>query len=165
MSEKHIIVQGATCKCKLSEDTSTTDKVKVKSQTKHFANDKEGAIKLIATTKEIGQTLEKNTFGKCKNQPAGNTFLPCMVDITEWKNFYEKVILSNQGKILLEDSTATCSKGVPSCIEIKDHGQIAEPSIQNFKNADPEVQSKINPILGAQELAKIKFDFSGIEQK
>lgn len=165
MSEKHIIVQGAACKCNLSEDSSMTDKIKVKSQTKHFANDKEGSEKLIATTRDIGATLEKNTFGKCQNQPAGNSFLPCMVDITEWKNFYDKISLSNQGKILLEDSKATCKKGVPNCIEIINHGQIAEPVKQNFENANPDIQNKINPILSVQELIRIKFDFTGIEQK
>jgi len=164
MSEKHVVVQGATCKCKFSEEPKT-DKLKVKSQSKHYANDKDGAEKLIATTKEIGQTLEKNTFGKCKKQPVGNTFLPCQAQITKWSGFYEKVTLSNQGKILLEDSKATCPMGAPDCIEITNHGQIAEPTKQNFKNANPDVQNKINPLLGLDELTKPKPVYTGIEQK
>lgn len=151
MSEKHFVVQGATCKCKFSEDTSKTDKLKIKTQTKHFGNDK-GSDKLIATTKEIGQTLEKNTFGKCKNQPAGNSFLPCQAVITKWSGPYEKITLSNQGKILLENSKATCPMGAPDCIEITDHGQTAEPGEQNFKNANPMVHNLINPMVDVRDM-------------
>lgn len=152
MSEKHFVVQGAVCKCKFSEDTSKTDKIKVKSHKKHFGNDKDGSEKLIATTKEIGQTLEKNTFGKCKKQPAGNSFLPCQAVITKWSGFYEKVTLSNQGKILLENSKATCPMGAPDCIEITDHGQTAEPGEQNFKNAEPMVHNLVNPMVDVRDM-------------
>jgi hypothetical protein len=34
----------------------------------------------------------------------GSSYKPCQAVITEWKGFYDKVTLSNQGKILLEDS-------------------------------------------------------------
>lgn len=163
MSEKHIVVQGATVKCKFSVEPKL-DKLKVKTQKKHYANDKEGAEKLIATTKEIGQTLEKNTFGKCKKQPTGSDYLPCKAVITKWSGFYDKVTLSNQGKILTEDSKATCPMGAPDCIEITNHGQIAEPSKQNFKNSNPDVQNKINPLLGLDELTKPKPVYNGIEQ-
>ena len=65
---------------------------------------------------------------------------------------------------MLEDSKATCSMGTPDCIEIINHGQIAEPSVQNFKRANPDVQNKINPLLGLDEVEKEKPDFNGIEQ-
>ena len=113
----------------------------------------DGAEKLIATTKEIGQTLEANTFGKCKLQPTGSSFKPCQAVITEWKDFYENVTLSNQGKILLEDSKATCPIGGPDCITIKNHGQVAEISQQNVKNADKQVLAEILP----------GFDFEDLE--
>jgi hypothetical protein len=155
MAEKHIVVQGATCICKFSEDPSKTDVLKVKTHSKHYANDKDGAEKLIATTKEIGQTLEANTFGKCKKQPLGfGQYKPCQAVITEWKNFYEKVTLSNQGKILLEDSKATCPIGGPDCITIKNHGQTAEASQQNLKNADKQVLAELLP----------GFDFENLEE-
>lgn len=164
MSEKHIVVQGATCTCKYSNE-SQNDVLKVKTHKKHYANDKEGEEKLIATHKEIGQTLEKNTFGTCKMQPnPSGTYNPCMVDIVEWKNFYENLTLSNDSKMLLEDSKATCKMGTPDCIEILDHGQIAEPSEQNLKTANPDVQNKINPLLGLNDLTKPQFDFTGISQ-
>jgi hypothetical protein len=147
MSEKHIVVQGATLKCKFSVDPKT-DILKVKSQEKHYANDKDAEKKLIATDKEIGQTLEKNTFGKCKMQPNGSgDFLPCQASITKWSGFYEKVTLSNQGKILVEDSKGTCPIGGPDCIEVDKHGQKAEAGKQNFKEADPEMHSQINPMV------------------
>ncbi|PWB21943.1 DUF4280 domain-containing protein [Flavobacterium sp. HTF] len=163
MSEKHFVVQGATCKCKFSEDSSKTDKIKVKTHSKHFANDKEGSEKLIATTKELGQTLEKNTFGKCKKQPAGNSFLPCQAVITQWSGFYEKVTLTNQGKILLENSKATCPMGAPDCIEIVNHGQTAEPDEQNFKSTDPMVHNLINPMVDVREMYKKEAKNEGIK--
>ena len=154
MAEKHIVVQGATCVCKHSEDPSKTDVLKVKTHSKHYANDKDGSEKLIATTKEIGQTLEANTFGKCKLQPMGSSYKPCQAVITEWKGFYDKVTLSNQGKILLEDNKATCPIGGPDCITIKKHGQIAEVSQQNIKNADKKVLAELLP----------EFDFEDFEE-
>jgi len=163
MSDKHMVVQGAICKCTLSVEPKT-DILKVKTQSKHYANDKDGE-KLLATTKDIGKTFEKNTFGKCKKQPSGNDYLPCQVQIKEWRKFYEKVTLSNEGKILLEDSRATCAMGLPDCIEIINHGQIAQPSKQNFVKANPDVQNKINPLLDLNAVGKPKSDFTGIEQK
>jgi len=144
MAEKHFVVQGATCECKFSE-APKTDVLKVKSHKKHYANDKDASKKLIATTKEIGQTLEANTFGNCKMQPTGSSYKPCQAVIQEWTGFYDKVTLSNKGKILLEDSKATCPIGGPDCITIKDHGQKAEASSQNVKNADPQVLYNILP--------------------
>ena len=144
MSEKHVIVQGATVKCKFSVEPKT-DKIKVLTQKKHYANDGEGSEKLIATTKELGQTLEKNTFGKCKLQPTSSDCLPCMATITNWSNFYENVTLSNKGKILTVDSKATCPIGGPDCITIDKHGQKGSASSQDVQKTDDEVANNINP--------------------
>jgi len=161
---KHMVVQGAVCKCAWSKE-GKTDVLKVKTQSKHYANDKEGEKKLLATTKDIGKTFKKGTFGSCLKQPIGNNqYNVCIADLTEWSNFYEKVTLSNQGKILLESSKATCKKGTPNCIEIVDHGQIAEPTVQNFQKANPDIQNKINPLLKLNDAGKIGFEFNGIEQ-
>ncbi len=162
MSEKHIVVQGATCKCKFSVEPKF-DKLKVKSQTKHYGNDKDGSKKLIASDKDIGQTLEKNTFGKCKKQPAGNDFLPCQAMITKWSGSYEKMTLSNKGKVLLEDSKGTCPMGAPDCIEITKHGQVAETSKQNFKNANPMVHNLINPMVDVRYMYKKQSTHKGLE--
>ncbi|MDX6184047.1 DUF4280 domain-containing protein [Flavobacterium sp. Fl-77] len=162
MSKKHVVVQGATVKCKFSVEPKL-DKLMVKTQSKHYANDKDAENKLIATDKEIGQTLEKNTFGKCKMQPNGSgDYLPCQAVITKWSGFYEKVTLSNKGKILVEDSKATCPIGGPDCITVDKHGQKAEASKQNVKNAKPEVQKQINPMVNIKELFEIEHTDEGI---
>jgi Domain of unknown function (DUF4280) len=145
MSKKHIVVQGATCQCKFSESPQT-DVLKVKTQNKHFANEKEASKKLIATNKEIGQTLEKNSFGKCKLQPTSSGFLPCQAVITTWSGFYKNVTFEeNQGNPLLENSKATCPIGGADCISIKDHGQKAEVSEQNEKNANDKALALLYP--------------------
>lgn len=138
MAEKHLVCQGAMCMCKFG---AAPDKLKVLSHTKEYINDPDGSQKLLASTMEIGQTFEKNTFGSCKKQNNN----PCMAMITEWKGFYEEVVLSNGGNILLEDSKATCPVGGPDCIEISFHGQVAEMGTQNEDNAEDEVMAQLYP--------------------
>lgn len=160
MSEKHIVVQGATVKCKFSVEPKL-DKLKVKTHSKHYANDKDASKKLIATDKEIGQTLEKNTFGKCKQQPNGSgDYLPCQAVITKWSGFYDKVTLSNKGKILLENSKATCPFGGPDCITVDKHGQKAEPGKQNAEKAKPQVNNQLNPLVNT---AKFQAEVNGTD--
>ena len=164
MSEKSIVVQGAKVECKFSVEPKT-DVLKVKSHTKHYANDKDGSEKLIATTKEIGQTLEANTFGKCKMQPLPfGQYMPCQAVITEWKEFYKKVTLSNKGQILTEKSKATCPIGGPDCISIKEHGQKASGSSQNAKNTNPQVQAQLNPMVNLKDIDK-KLEHKGLQDK
>ena len=158
MASKHIVVQGATVKCKFSV-APQTDTLKVLSQSKHFANDKEAGDKLIATDKEIGQTLQKNTFGNCKMQPTGNSYLPCQAVITKWSSVYEKVTLSNKGKILLEDSKATCPIGGPDCIEITKHGQKGGASKQDAKKANQAVLQVLNPLADIEEYTEDENPF------
>ena len=161
MAEKHIVVQGATVKCKFSV-APQTDTLKVLSQSKDYANDKEGSEKLIATDKEVGQTLEKNTFGNCKMQPTGNSYLPCQAVITKWSGAYENTTMSNKGKALLEDSKATCPIGGPDCIEITKHGQKTSGSSQNAKNANKDVQAQLNPMVNLNDMDK-KATHKGIQ--
>jgi hypothetical protein len=151
MSEKAIVVHGAVVKCKYSV-APKTDKLKVLSHKKHFANDNDASSKLIATDKEIGQTLEKNTFGNCKMQPNGSSYNPCQAVITKWDDFYEKVTLSNKGKILLENSKATCPIGGASCITIVKHGQKASGSKQQTRQKDEKVSHAINPLSVSVEM-------------
>jgi hypothetical protein len=56
MAEKHIVVQGAQCMCNFG---TAPDKLKVLTNQKEYANDKEGSQKPIATTMDIGTTFEK----------------------------------------------------------------------------------------------------------
>ena len=146
MSEKHLVCQGAKCQCKFSE-APQTDVLKVKTQKKTFLNEKSGSKKLLATNKDIGQTLEKNTFGKCKLQPTSSGNLPCQAVITQWSGSYDKVTLEeNKGNPLLEDSKATCPIGGPDCISITNHGQQGEGSKQQAKQGDNVAQNQANPV-------------------
>jgi hypothetical protein len=159
MSEKHIVVQGAQCKCQFGQ---APDKLKVLSHQKEYANDKAASKKLIVTTKEIGgATFEKNTFGNCTKM--GSPPPPCKIMVTEWQDYYEKVQLSNGGCIILESSKAICAVAGTPCIEIIDHGQRAEAGQQNFKNADDDMQQQINPLIGADEMldAEVIYDTTG----
>lgn len=162
MSEKHVVVHGAACKCKFSEKPQT-DVLQVKTQSRHFANDKDGSQKLIATDKDVGQTLKKNTFGKCKLQPTSSGYKPCQAVITQWSGFYEDTVLSNQGKILLEDSKATCPIGGADCISIDNHGQKTEGSKKNADNANEDVHSQLNPMTNIKEMSAPVATHEGIE--
>jgi len=151
MAEKHFVVQGATCQCQFSE-ANQTDILLVKTHSKHYANDSKGKEKLIATDKEIGQTMKQNSLGKCTNQPSPSGNLPCVINVTKWFDVNEKTIYSNKGKALLEDSKATCDKGVPNCISIKNHGQTAELTEKNIENSSPEILSEILPGVNFSDL-------------
>ncbi|MNE99679.1 hypothetical protein D3C80_1983960 [compost metagenome] len=74
--------------------------------------------------------------------------------MTEWKGFYEKVTLENEGQILLEDSKATCPVGGPDCIKITFHGQTAQVSKKNAENIEPEVHSLLNPLVDVTEITE-----------
>lgn len=160
MAEKHIVVQGAICKCQFGQ---LLDKIKVLSHKKEYANDKDGSKKLIVTTKETGATtLEKNTFGNCLKM-GGSPPPPCKPIITEWKNFYDKVTLSNGGNVILEDSKAVCAIAGTPCIEIIDHGQRTQASKQNFKNANEAIHKQINPLVSPKEISDNHHKHKGIE--
>lgn len=164
MAEKHFVVHGAICQCKFSE-TPQTDILQVKTHSKHFANDSEGKEKLVATSKEIGQTMKKNTFGNCKKQPSGSSFLPCQIVITEWSGFYEKITYSNKGNPLLEDSKATCPMGAKDCITIKDHGQKAELTEKNTKSSSPEVLYELLPGVNFSDLDDAVLMINNVENE
>lgn len=100
-----------------------------------------GVQKLIASTMDIGSPFEAGTFGACAKLN-GN---PCKSLVTEWQGFYEKTVLSNGGKVLLEDSKATCPIGTSGCIKITFHGQQAEMNKRNFKKAKTEISKALNP--------------------
>lgn len=100
---------------------------------------------LIATDKEIGQTMQRNSFGKCNKQPSGTDYLPCQINITKWNGVYQKVTYSRKGRVLLEDSKATCPMGAPNCITITDHGQTANLSQKNINNTAPQILAEILP--------------------
>lgn len=151
MSQKEIIVQGATCKCQYGDQT---DKLKVLTQQKHYVNDKEGGEKLIASHVDVGMTFEKNTFGQCKMQPRGSSFAPCIPALNKWQGMYEDMVLINDGQVLVEDSKGICTIAGSPCISFVKTGQKANPSKQNIENADEETDSQVNPLVNMKELGK-----------
>jgi hypothetical protein len=152
MALKEKVVQGATCMCKFG---TAPDKLKVLTQQKYYLNDHEGNSKLAATHKDIGATFEANTFGSCKMQPTVFGYKPCQAVVTEWSGYYEKEKYDPPGGyILLEDSQASCPIGGKDCISIIKSGQIGEPSQQNFKNADEELLSHVNPVMNMKDVEK-----------
>jgi len=78
--------------------------------------------------------------------------------IAKWNDFYKNITLSNGGKILLEDSKATCPIGGPDCITVKHCGQKQEMAKMHIMNA-PETVSIINPLANMTEL---KNEINGI---
>lgn len=152
MALKEKVVQGATCLCKYG---TTPDTLKVHTQTKYYLNDHQATKKLAATNKDIGTTFEKNTFGPCKMQPTPGGFKPCQIIVTAWTGFYEKEKYTPpDGYILLKDSKATCPIGGPDCISILESGQMGEPSKKNVKDADPDLQSHVNPLVDMKNINK-----------
>lgn len=147
MGAKHLVCHGALCMCNFG---SAQDKLVVNTHSKEFINDADGAEKMIASTKDINKTFEKNTFGSCSRQNNN----PCQAVVSEWKGFYEKVTLENSGKILLEDSKATCPIGGPDCIKIEFHGQTAQVSKRNAEKMDPEVHNSLNPLVDLEEITE-----------
>ncbi|PQL93225.1 DUF4280 domain-containing protein [Apibacter adventoris] len=141
------IVQGAVCSCLYG---SGTDALKVKTQSKVFLNDMDGAKKLAVTTTDLGTTFEKNCFGSCAKKKNN----PCTVTLTAWSGEETKKKIVGAGNLLTEESKATCPVGGKDCISILYHGQQAEVSPQNFSNTDPQVQAQINPLVDTAHLGR-----------
>ncbi|MBW1296751.1 DUF4280 domain-containing protein [Aquimarina litoralis] len=160
MSQKYAVVQGAMCKCQFGDGP---DKLKVLSHSKYYANDSDGAEKLLATSMELGgATFEKNTFGQCKLQPTGSSFKPCQIIVTKWDGFYENVEFSNGGKVLLEDSKATCPIAGSPCISILNHGQSPAGSSSNSEDANADAQRQMNPMVDSRDLQVEESDVKEI---
>lgn len=148
MALKEKIVQGATCKCNFG---TTSDTLKVLTQSKYYLNNHEGKSKLAATNKDIGATFEKNTFGSCKKMNNN----PCTATVTAWSGYYKKILYDPpKGYILTEDSKATCPIGGKDCIRIVKSGQTAEPTKQNFNNADEDLLSHVLPVINMTNFEK-----------
>jgi len=144
MSDKAIVCNGAICKCKFG---ISPDKFTVISRHKQFINEKNGSQKMVGSSMDIGQPFQAKTFGQCKMQPTpSGSFLPCIPTITQWTGFYDKVTLSNQGKILLEDSKGMCAISGSPCVEFTFHGQVGVPSQSQALATQEEVHAQMNPL-------------------
>lgn len=115
---------------------------KVDSHKKHYINNTGDSDNYLAVTENDTQFNPPAVpFGNCSlqnNKPC--TFAPA----GKWQKFYEDIkVLDNA--LLTEISELQCSVG--GKIKIMDHGQRAELSKQNFKNADSKVHGYINPLV------------------
>ncbi|GGX19204.1 PAAR-like protein [Aquimarina muelleri] len=149
--EGKLVCYGAECECQFG---NAPDKLIVETQSKRYINDPDGAEKLVATNKEIGQPFEKKTFGQCKMQPTPSGYKPCQPNITEWQDFYDKVTLSdNDGNPLLDVSKAICAIAGAPCVSITFHGQTGKPVAQNFEQEEQEkdTASQMNPLVNPNE--------------
>jgi len=154
MSTGHVAVDGAICKCQFG---TAPDTLVVLTQQKEYINDSAGSKKLIANTKDIGIPFKAKTFGKCKLQPTSSSYKPCVPAITKWQDFYDNVILANQGQILTEKSKAMCAiSGSPS-VEFTWHGQTAAAGSSNVEEADEEVQNQLNPLVNMKKMKKVPY--------
>lgn len=136
MGNKHFVVQGATCSCQFGD---TPDKLKVLANDKDYLNDEQGGAKPIASTKDVGQPF--SSFGKCTV-----TRSACTPNISEWKEFYQQITLTNGGKVLTEDSKAICSIGGAPCIKIDEHGQSAAVAGAHFDKVETANMAVLNPM-------------------
>lgn len=115
---------------------------KVDSHKKHYINHAGDSDHYLAVTENDNQFNPPAVpFGNCSlqnNKPC--TFAPA----GKWQKIYKDVkVLDNS--LLTEISELQCSVG--GKIKIMDHGQRAELSKQNFKNADVKVHGYINPLV------------------
>lgn len=157
--EEFLVCQGAMCQCKQG---FTPDKLKVLSQQKYYINDSGGSDKLVGNTMDLGLPFEAGTFGQCKLQPSGSSYLPCVPNIIEWKGFYDKVELGNGGKILTEKSKGICAIAGNPVVEFITNGQIGTPQASSFEDQDENVQNQLNPLVNVSEIVN-KKPFDGIE--
>ena len=136
MSTGHVVVDGAMCECQFG---TAPDTLVVLTQQKQYINDSGGSKKLIANTMDLGIPFKAKTFGQCKLQPTSSGYLPCVPTITQWQDFYDKVVVSNQGQILTEKSKAMCAiSGSPS-VAFTWHGQTAGAGNSSVEEAEEEV--------------------------
>ncbi|WP_051263812.1 DUF4280 domain-containing protein [Tenacibaculum ovolyticum] len=150
----YVVCNGAECSCNMSDD-GTKGKLKVLSQNKIYVNDKEGAEKLVANTNDLGIPFEVpvKTFGKCKMQPTGTTFLPCIPNIAKWSEAYDPIVLENKGKALVDTSEGTCAFG--GKITFDTHGQTQAVSQQDVAEASNDVATLINPALTEEDVHEL----------
>ncbi|PSL49719.1 putative chitinase [Chitinophaga niastensis] len=138
MADKHFVVQGAACKCNFG---SAPDQLKVDVNDREYINDGDGSTKAIASNKDVGQPFQAKTFGSCSV-----TRSSCNPAVTQWEGVYQKVTLTNGGKILTEDSKAICTVSGSPCISITNHGQSAAVTSAHFDKVEVESLAALNPM-------------------
>lgn len=149
-----VVCNGAECVCDQSNE-GTKAILKVLSQTKIYVNDKEGAEKLVANTNDLGIPFEVpvQTFGTCKMQPTGTSYMPCIPNIVQWKDPYEAIVLDNMGQALVDDSEGTCAFG--GKITFETHGQTQTVTQQDAEAATNDMATLVNPALTEEDVHEL----------
>ncbi|MBO0593358.1 DUF4280 domain-containing protein [Cellulophaga sp. E16_2] len=158
-SDKSLVCQGAMAQC---QQGFVPDLLKVLSQQKYYINDQAGSDKLIGNTMDLGIPFEAGTFGQCKLQPTGSSFMPCIPNIIKWDGAYEKVELANGGQILTKTSKAICAIAGSAVIEFMTTGQMGAPSASNFEEVSQQMHQQLNPLINMEKVLK-KNPLEGIE--
>ncbi|MEC5148206.1 PAAR-like protein [Chitinophaga sp. 212800010-3] len=175
MADKHIVVQGALCQCSFG---SVSNKLVV-SGASEYINDHSGNLKPVASTNTTGNPFLPGAFGSCSFSRS-----TCMPSIIKWSST-GNVILSDNGKVLLENSTAVCAVSGAATISILFHGQTAslshnQPITQtsladittlnplfhtnNIKSTPPDVRSIMLSFGAREEATKFISDIQTAEQ-
>ncbi|OEK09804.1 hypothetical protein A8C32_09845 [Flavivirga aquatica] len=144
------ICQGAECMCDKSVEQAPNGVFEVKTQSSIYVNDKDGADKLIASTKDLSLPFvtKSKTFGSCKMQPTMTSYLPCIPNIVQWEKSYESIKLPNQGTALIQESEGICSFG--GKVTFVTHGQTQTVSPVDLEVTSPEIAALISPALSEE---------------
>lgn len=144
---KYFVIQKGKAQC---NQGNQFPQFKVTSHQKHYWNNKEGQADYLAVTEDDLQfTPSGPSFGQCKLKPSSGGYLPCaFAPAGKWQKTYEKTKVMNKSCVT-ELSELMCTTG--GKITIKEHGQTAEITKRNVRNADPKEQQNINPLLDYKE--------------
>lgn len=142
-NNKHFVIEKGKAIC---DKGTSFPNFKVTSHKKHYWNDADGTEDYLAVTED---DLQFNPiaipFGNC-SMKNGN---PCaFAPVGKWQKPYDKVKVMGKS-CLTEISELQCAVG--GKIIVMNHGQTAEITKQNVKNADAELLQHINPFFDFRE--------------
>lgn len=148
-SGTYVVCNGAKCKCDKSVSGTQAD-FEVLSQSTSYINDTDGSQKLVGNTMDLGIPfkVKASTFGQCKLQPTGSSYLPCIPAIVSWSDHYDSVVLDNMGKLLVKDSTASCAIG--GTVSFASHGQ--EQAVSQADAEEASTQPALTPVMSEEEV-------------
>lgn len=140
---KHFVIQKGKAMC---DKGTSFPSFKVTSHQKHYWNDADGKDDYLAVTEEdVMFNPVAVPFGNCsvKNgQPC--SFAP----VGKWTKVCEKVKVMRKS-CLTEISELQCIIG--GKITVMKHGQTAEITMANVRNADSRLMNMINPLFDFEE--------------
>lgn len=144
---KHFVVQKGKVQC---NQGNQFPQFKVTSHEKHYWNDSDRKSDYLAVTEDDLQLMPPGpSFGQCKLKPSSGGYLPCaFIPAGKWQKTYENVKVMGKSCVTEISELMCCTGGK---ITIQDHGQTAELTLQNIRNADPKEQQMINPLLNYKE--------------